>query len=505
LPGCILLASWPALLAAQEAREFEKRVTEFTLPNGLQFLLVERHDAPVVSFHTYIRAGSADDVTGHTGLAYLTNRALFAGTENIGSRNWSEERKALDAVEETYDRLEAEQSLGPKANVSRMETLQTQVRLAIGTAERYGLSNAYKSVLDENGASKLLYNTTPDATECSYSLPSNKVELWFLMESQRLLRPALRDFYIERATVGEEAQKRTESTSQRHLLATLAAAAFQAHPYRNPVSGWPSDLAGLRRTEARAFFERYYVPGNVVISLVGDVNAGEVKTLAAKYFGSWSAKPLPPLIRTSEPPQSGPKTVTIESSGNPLAVVGYKRPSEFDKDDAAFDLLRIILGEGKGSLLQKELIGDKRLAQRADAIATFPAGRYPSLFVFVLVPSQGHTVEENQRALDEFLNRLKVQTLDVNILSRAKAQARTALLNRLAGNDGLAAMLAVSQGNYGDWHRLFNSTDEIDKVTSEDLQRVLIKYFVPSSRTTVYTVFPGQPGARLPQATGEKQ
>ena len=505
LPACILLLSWPRLLAAQDTRDIEKRVTEFTLPNGLQFLIVERHETPVVSFHTYIRAGSADDVTGHTGLAYLTDRALFTGTENIGTRNWTDERKALDAVEEAYDRLEAEQSLGPKASDSRIESLQTHLRLAVDTAERYALSNAYTSTLDENGGSQLVFNTTADATECSYSLPSNKAELWFLMESQRLLHPALRDFYFERAAVAEETQKRMEAAPQRPLLVALAAAAFQAHPYRNPVTGWPSDLAGLRRTEARAFLDKYYVPGNTVISIVGDINAAEAKTMAAKYFGSWTARPLPLLLRTSEPPQPGPKVVTMESPQNPIAVVGYKRPGETDKDDAAFDLLRIILGEGKGGLLQKELIADKRLAQRVDAIAAFPAGRYPSLFVFVLVPAPGHSVEENQKALEEFLNRLKLQPWETNILTRARAQARAIYLNHLAGSSGLAAMLASYEGSYGDWHKLFASTDEVNKVTSEDLQRVLIKYFIPTGRTTVYTVFPGQSGGRLPSATGGNQ
>jgi predicted Zn-dependent peptidase len=492
-------------MAAQEARDFEKRVTEFSLPNGLQFLLVERHDVPIVSFHTYVRAGSADDVTGHTGLAYLTNRVLFTGTENIGSRNWADERKALDAVEETYDRLDAEQRLGPKANQSRIETLQTQLRLAVDTAERYALPSAYTSTLEENGGSRLNFTSSPDASECSYSLPSNKIELWFLMESQRLQRPALRGFYFERAMLGEESQRRGEGAAQRMLLGTLSAAAFQAHPYRNPPTGWPSDQAGLRRTEAREFFDRYYVPGNVVITMVGDVNPGEARSLATKYFGPWTAKPLPPMVRTVEPPQAGPKTVVIESSANPVAVIGYKRPSEFDKDDAAFDLLRIVLGEGKGGLLQKELVTDKHVAQRVDTIATYPAGRYPNLFVFTLVPAQGKTVEENQRALDEFLNRLKMQSWEPNLLTRAKAQARAIYLGRLSGNGGLAAMLAAYQGIFGDWRKLFLSTEEINQVTSEDLQKILVKYFVPAGRTTVYTVFPGQPGTRLAQSAGEKQ
>ena len=102
------------LVAAQNLKEFEKKVTEFTLPNGLHFIVVERHEAPVVSFHTYVNAGSVDDPSGQTGIAHMFEHMAFKGTQTIGSRNWPEERSALDEVEGAYDRLEAEQNKGPQ-------------------------------------------------------------------------------------------------------------------------------------------------------------------------------------------------------------------------------------------------------------------------------------------------------------------------------------------------------------------------------------------------------
>src|SRR5215471_10370970 len=92
-------------LPAQDLKEFEKKITEFTLPNGLHFILLERHEAPVVSFHTFVRAGSANDPAGETGLAHMFEHMAFKGTETIGSRDWAAEKRALDAVEEAYDRL----------------------------------------------------------------------------------------------------------------------------------------------------------------------------------------------------------------------------------------------------------------------------------------------------------------------------------------------------------------------------------------------------------------
>jgi predicted Zn-dependent peptidase len=503
-----MIAAVAGVLAAQDIKEFEKKVTEFVLPNGLHFLIVERHDAPAVSFHTYVRVGSANDPAGHTGLTYLFERVSLTGTENIGSKGWTEERKALDAVENLYDSLENERNLGPKASQPRIETLQTQLRLAIDTAQRFGLPDAYRDFIEEGGGTKAAVHTTPDGSECEYSLPSNRIELWFLMESQRLMRPVFRDFYAERDTLLETVQKRDAAGPGRATNAFLAAA-FEAHPYRNPVAGWPSDLANLRRTDARAFFEKYYVPGNVVMALVGDVNPAEAKRLAEKYFGAWAARPLPPQVSTQEPPQLGPRTAMLESEGRPVTVIGYKRPSVFDKDDAALDLLQIVLTQGRAGLLYKELVTDKHYAQSVRASSTFPAGRYPNSFVFILTPGPGHTVEENQRTLEEFLNRLKQQRLDPGTMDRARAQARAQFINRLSGNAGLAGMLGFYQANFGDWRKLFVNLDAYAKVTADDMQRVLIKYFVPMTRTTVSAVLPGQmtlmPAPPPEKRAGDKQ
>src|ERR1051326_1047276 len=106
----VLLTLAPILLSAQDLKEFEKKVTEFTLGNGLHFIVCERHEAPVVSFHTYVNAGSVDDPKGQTGIAHMFEHMAFKGTETIGTLDWTEEKKGIDQVEALYDRLEAEQN-----------------------------------------------------------------------------------------------------------------------------------------------------------------------------------------------------------------------------------------------------------------------------------------------------------------------------------------------------------------------------------------------------------
>src|SRR5438034_11834468 len=132
-----LLLLLPGLLFGQNLQEFEKKVTSFKLANGMTFLVIERHDAPVVSFHTYVNAGAVDDPTGRTGLAHMFEHMAFKGTPTIGSKNWPEEKKAMEAIEAVYDQLEQERRKGPRADPKVIQALQAEVKAAIEKAASY--------------------------------------------------------------------------------------------------------------------------------------------------------------------------------------------------------------------------------------------------------------------------------------------------------------------------------------------------------------------------------
>jgi predicted Zn-dependent peptidase len=487
---CTVLLAISPLLPAQDLKEFEKKVTEFTLANGFHFIVVERHDAPVVSFHTYVNAGAVDDPSGETGIAHMFEHMAFKGTETIGTRDWPNEKKALDAIEEAYDKLEAERNKGPRADESRVSFLETQVKMAIDRAQVYVLPNEYTRLIEENGGAGLNAGTSLDSTEYYYSLPSNRIELWFLLESQRFLRPVFREFYKERDVVLEEYRQRVESSPRGKLLTEFLAAAFDAHPYHNPPGGWPSDITSLRRADAQEFFDRYYVPANIDMAIVGDVNAVDAKRLAERYFGVIPARPLPPLLHTREPLQPGPRRTIVLSPSQPLLVIGYKRPDQYDKSDPVFDVMQLILSSGRTGWMYKDMVQDKKIALAAQAIATYPSGRYMNLFAFYTAPAVGHTVEENEKAIDEIITRLKTQKVDTETLDRAKTQVRAQVIRSLADNAGLANYLTTYYANYGDWRKLFTTIDDLGKVTGDDVQRVARQTFIDRTRTVAFTVQP---------------
>ncbi|HYV64109.1 MAG TPA: pitrilysin family protein [Bryobacteraceae bacterium] len=491
-----LLLLLPGLLAAQSLQDFEKKVTQFTLPNGLTFLVIERHDAPVVSFHTYVNAGAVDDPTGRTGLAHMFEHMAFKGTPNIGTKNWTAEKKALDAIEEVYNRLEAERNKAFRADPKKIEALEAELKAAIAKADSYVESNEYDRIVESNGSVGMNAGTAEDQTTYVNSFPANRIELWFLLESERFLHPVFREFYKERDVVREERRMRIESSPQGQLVEALSSTAFAAHPYKNTAAGWASDIENLRATDAEAFYKQYYGPSNLTIGIAGDVNPGEAKKLAEKYFGRIPARPGPPVVNTVEPPQNGEKRVMVASPAQPFLVVAYKRPDQYSKDNAALDVLEQILSGGRTSIIYKEMVRDKKIALGAASYATYPGGKYPSLFLFFVVPNSGHSVDEMEKAVYEIIDRVKKEKPEAAALQRVKTNLRAALIQKLDSNSGLAAELSSYQAGYGDWRKLFTELDEYNQVNAEDVQRVARKYLLESTRTVVYTYTPSKEDAK---------
>lgn len=489
-----LLLAAALLLPAQNLPEFEKKVTEFTLGNGMHFIVAERHEAPVASFTAFVNVGAVDDPAGESSMAHMFEHMIGKGTRSIGSKNWAEEQKLLERIEELQDRLAQERNRGQHADQTKLKQIEAELQEVSNRANALVEPNAFVRTIEEQGGVGFNAGTAQDFTIYYYSLPSNKVELWFNLQSDWFRRPVLREFYKERDVVREERRMRVESSPQGKLFELLLATSFMAHPYRNLI-GWASEIESLRATEAEKFFRKYYVPGNITVAIVGDVNPAEVKRLAEKYYGTIPPGPLPPPVTILEPSQEGEKRAELETQAQPFLMMGYKRPSQTHKDDVVFDVVASILSSGRTGLLYKELVRDKKIAVAASAYASFPSGKYPNLFVLLSVPSPGHTTGESEKAIYGILERLGKEKVDAQTLDRVKTKLRANLIRQLDSNAGLAQQLAFYEVAYSDWRVMFTGLDQIDKVTADDVQRVVREYFKDEKRTVVYTSTPEKPGA----------
>ena len=485
----LLLAAVPFLLRAQNLQEFEKRVTEFTLPNGMRWIVLERHEAPVVAFNAMVNAGAVDDPAGNSSMAHMFEHMIGKGTTTVGTTNWPAEQKALQRVEQVYDRYDEEVRKGSKADPQKIKQLQAELNDAIESANSYVEPNEFTRVIEEQGGVGFNAGTAQDYTTYFYSLPSNKTELWFLLTSEWFRRPVFREFYKERDVVREERRMRVESSTQGKLMELLVGTAFMAHPYRNFI-GWASEIEHLRAKDADEFYKKYYAPGNVTMAVVGDVKAADIRRLAERYFASIPARPLPPPVSAQEPKQEGEKRAVLETTSQPILLMGYKRPNQTHPDDPVLDVIAGILSSGRTGVLYKELVRDKRIALAVQAIASFPAGKYDNLFVLFDIPQAGHTVEENEKAVLETLEKLKREKVDETTLQRVKTKVRAGLVRQLDSNSGLASQLPFYSVMYGDWRVMFTGLKDIEKVTADDVQRVARQYFADEGRTVVNTVKP---------------
>src|SRR6185503_14621158 len=169
---------------------------------------------------------------------------------------------------------------------------------AIAQADKYVVVNEFGEIIDREGGAGLNANTAYDSTQYYYSFPANRFELWAYLESERFLKPVMREFYKERDVVMEERRMRTDSAPVGRLIEQFLSAAFPAHAYGHPGVGWPSDLKSFSATDAMNFYRTYYVPSQITIAVVGDVRAAESLPVLEKYFGRIPAAPDPEPLRT---------------------------------------------------------------------------------------------------------------------------------------------------------------------------------------------------------------
>jgi predicted Zn-dependent peptidase len=483
LKSFAILLILAALAVAQDIASFEKRTTVKKLDNGLTVVICERPEAPVFSFFTHVDAGSVQDPLGETGLAHMFEHMAFKGTDKIGTKNYAAEKVALEKVEQAYAAYIAERDKPVDRDEKKLKELEKAWKDAVAEADKYVKPNEFPQIVEINGGEDLNANTSDDETNYFYSFPENRLELWAYLESERFLHPVMREFYKERNVVIEERRMRTDSNPIGRLLEQFTTAAFQAHPYHRPTIGWMSDLNSFSATDAKKFFDTYYIPSNMVVTVVGDVKASETMPIVEKYFGRIPSRPTPDERTTAEPPQNSERRVLLQETSQPLYLEGYHRPDYRSTDDAVYDAIADLMSNGRTSRLYRALVRDKKIASDSAGFTGLPGNKYPHLFAFYAFPLPGHKPDEMADAIHVEIEKLKKEDISDEELKMIKTRAKANLIRSLGSNEGLASSLSLYQARYDDWRELFRSVDRIDKVSKADIRRVANQTFVPTNRT----------------------
>jgi predicted Zn-dependent peptidase len=555
----VLLIALGLLPIIAVAQTLEDRVTEFTLDNGMKFIVAERHVAPVFFGAIIFRVGSINERDGITGISHLLEHMMFKGTKTVGTRDYAAEREYLEQEDIRYSsmkdlkrriepwRLEifdefARQKVASLPEEKKKEIGSDRIKelgALIEILESDGgfppESDSYPTLLQEgdtdylnlyldlrrnelelekvvvehqdliiseelwdaylqNGARMINAFTSNDVTGYIAYMPTNRLELWMMLESDRIRDPIFREFYSERDVVAEE-RRLHENDHESVLYDELMAAAFQASPYGRPVIGWMSDIQTITRDEIKEHQRRFYAPNNAFVILVGDLDPDHVGKMAKEYFGDIPAQESPEPIETVEPEQKGERRVTVEFPANPEVMIGYHVPTEPHPDSYPLDVLASILGQGRTSRFYKKIYEEMELTSRAPGVSFEPGERLDNLLVIQAVPRHPHTTEEVEAAIYAEIESIQSEPPTERELQRIKNMLDANLVRMLGSNLGIAFNLGMNEAFRGDWKAFMEDIEKVKQVTAEDVSRAAAKYLIPRNRTVVTLVKAGKEGA----------
>jgi predicted Zn-dependent peptidase len=495
-------------LTADSGLQLNLDVKEFRLKNGMLFLIVERPTAPQVAGRLAIRAGSALEESGKTGIAHMLEHMMFKGTKNFGTLDYEKDEALQERIEAAYQVvLKEEKKRNPdreliNTKLAEMDKLRREV-------QKIYVAQAFSSQLGKNGAVGVNAFTTKDQTQYMASVPSDMLAQLFSILSEQLFEPAWREFYVEKEVVQREWAFRYINDAGGAAWLDLGTTAYRAHPYRNPVIGWKSDMQKFNTADAIAFHKKYYNPTNAVCVLVGDVTVESAKKMAQIYFERYpSGSPAPEKV-TREPEQQGPRKSIrfLKGARTPLVRIAFHSAPMGTKDFYALDAMTMILSNGRSARLTQNIV-NKGLA--VGAWAYNPDNRYGGMMIFGGSPHEPQAMQKEKidehdmrkaylKACEEFdaillaeVEKMKSELVSESELKRIKILNRREFIESMRSNEKLAGTLATMEVQIG-WRYLTDYLDKIESVTPQDIRSAARKYLRMENKSTVYVIPGGQP------------
>jgi len=441
----LLAAPLPALAA-------EPQVHEFRLDNGLKILVQEDHRAPAVVSQVWYKVGASNEYGGLTGISHMLEHMMFKGTQKH-----------------------------PPGEFSRI------------IAANGGRENAF---------------TGQDYTAYFQTLEKSRLPVSFELEADRMrnLKLVEGEFAKEHQVVLEERRLRTDDQPRAKMQEHFEAVAYTNSPYRNPVVGWPDDVAGLTLIDLKQWYARWYAPNNATLVVVGDVDPAEVFKQARKFFGPLKPSELPPNKPRGEVEQLGLRRLTVKVPAKlPTLLMGYKTPSlktAPDETEAyALEVAAGILDGGNSARFSSRLVRGQQIAAAAGAGYDLYS-RLSNLFTLEGTPVQGKSLPELETALLEEVRRLRDEPIPAEELQRVKAQVLATHVYQLDSMFYQAMQLGTAETVGLNWKKIQEYVDRVNAITPEQVQAAARKYLTDDRLTIAHLEpLPLPEGAPAPEET----
>jgi predicted Zn-dependent peptidase len=458
----------------------EDQVIEHTLDNGLKLLMVERHEVPRVVCHVYYKVGSVCERPGITGTSHLLEHMMFKGTRMMGITDFKKDDAMNAKIDALYKKLYQEKYYKKDGDKEKIAQWEAEAEQLMKEEKSLIIKDDLWETYMKNGGTGLNASTGQEATGYYVTLPSNKVELQMLLESDRMANAYFREFYSEKEVVREE-RRLSENRPGYFFGEQLNATFYAASPYSWSVLGWDIDLQKVAKEDLIAYKNRFYIPNNAVAVYVGDIDPKEIIALAETYFGRIPRGPDPEPVRTMEPAQYCEKRLYGEDNTSPSISILYHVPPSGHPDDAVFNIISGLMNDRTGRLYKK-LVKEKDMAV---SVYGYGGGNaYAGQFSFRAEPKTqaGFTPDNLEEALYEEIERLKNEPVSDYELQKVKNQAEASFIRRLRSTRGMASQLGRSE-LYEGWRDIPESVRRMQAVTAEDVMRVAKNYFVKDNRT----------------------
>jgi predicted Zn-dependent peptidase len=479
------------------AQDVEAR--EEILPNGMKLLMIERHQSPVITCGWVAKVGSVNEKPGITGISHLFEHMMFKGTSTIGTSDFEKgieiqdrQDKIRAQMEEEYTKLRYRLRKGeirgsiydPENLTARLKELRSELEDLFKEEKQFIVKDEIDQIYTRQGASGLNAGTTNDQTLYFINLPANKLELWFWMESDRLLNPVFREFYSERDVVREERRLRVESTPTGLADEAFDAMFWQSSPYSWPVIGWPSDVESINREQAQEYFDTFYAPDNITAVIVGDFDPDKTLEMAKEYFGRIPrGNNPPPQMITVEVNQVGEKKFKTEVDTNSRVILRYHTPPFNHADNFPLQLFADSLG-GRTGRLYKALVEEKDLIAGEPRVALNEL-KYGGYFEVTAEVKEGVNPDAVEKAILEELEKLKTEALGERELQRLKNNLLANSVKQLQSNYYLV-MQVLFYDSLDSWEYINESPKKYQDVTAAQVMEAASSYITKNNRNVAY-------------------
>jgi predicted Zn-dependent peptidase len=431
----------------------------YTLENGLKVYLSVNKDEPRIETYIPVKAGSTYDPVDNTGLAHYLEHMMFKGTSNIGAMNWEKEKVMLAEISDLYEKHKATDSKEEKAGIYKK--IDSVSAIAAGLVA----PNEYDKLLASIGAKGTNAYTTNERTVYMNNIPSNELDKWLQIESDRFFDNTLRLFHTEIEAVYEEFNMSQDNDNRKAYYATFNAL-FPGHPYGEQTTlGKGEHLKNPSMEAIKKYYSTYYVPNNMAICLSGDLDPEKTIQLIDKHFGKFEKKPVPPIqLGKAEAVKSG-KPIEVYGPDAEFMYMGYRFGGIGSEDQKFVRMIDMVLNNSKAGLIDLNLV-QKQKVQYAGSMTNF-LNDY-GLIMLYGGARQGQTLEDVQTLLQEQIEKIKAGDFDDWLLKAIINDMKLGEI-RAQEQNSRAHKFAIAFANNQPWNQVLSATDELATITKEQL------------------------------------